>query len=178
MRPVCAAELAVAIARRAKIGLVRLDRTSGRLTMAPVVTTELDARHIDAAVALWEQAGLARPWNDARADFARAVDGPASAVLGGFDGGDLVATAMVGHDGHRGWVYYLAVAPAARGNGHGTAMMAACEEWLRDRGVPKLNLMVRGTNAVAHGFYDALGYGDDDVRVRSKRLWRRSAVPG
>jgi ribosomal protein S18 acetylase RimI-like enzyme len=135
-----------------------------------VETTELDAGHAEAAVALWEQAGLTRPWNDARADFARAAGGPASAVLGGFDGGELVATAMVGHDGHRGWVYYLAVAAGAQGNGHGTAMMAACERWLRDRGVPKLNLMVRGTNAAANGFYDALGYGDDDVRVRSKRL--------
>ena len=62
------------------------------------------------------------------------------------------------------------VAAPARGTGHGAAMMAACEEWLRGRGVPKLNLMVRGTNAAANGFYDALGYGDDDVRVRSRRL--------
>ena len=138
--------------------------------MATMLTAELNAGHVEAAVALWEQVGLTRPWNDAPADFARAVDGPASAVLGGFAGDQLIATAMVGHDGHRGWVYYLAVAETAQGNGHGAAMMAACEQWLRARGVPKVNLMVRATNAAANGFYDALGYGDDDVQVRSKRL--------
>ena len=138
--------------------------------MATVVTTELEAAHLEAAVALWEQVGLTRPWNDPRADFARAVEGPASAVLGGFDGEHLLATAMVGHDGHRGWVYYLAVAVAAQGIGHGTTMMRASESWLRAHGVPKLNLMVRGTNASARRFYDVLGYDVDDVQVRSKRL--------
>jgi hypothetical protein len=135
-----------------------------------VITAELEAGHLEAAVALWAQVGLTRPWNDPRADFVRALEGPASAVLGGFAAGALIATAMVGHDGHRGWVYYLAVAEAAQGRGHGTAMMRACETWLRARGVPKLNLMIRGTNASAHRFYDALGYGVDDVQVRSRRL--------
>jgi ribosomal protein S18 acetylase RimI-like enzyme len=77
---------------------------------------------------------------------------------------------MVGHDGHRGWVYYLAVSADARGGGAGRALMAACEAWLAERGVPKLNLMVRGDNAAAQGFYDALGYATDDVVVRSRRL--------
>jgi ribosomal protein S18 acetylase RimI-like enzyme len=82
----------------------------------------------------------------------------------------LVATAMVGHDGHRGWVYYVAVAATARRAGHGRAMMAACEEWLAERGIVKLNLMVRGDNAVARGFYEALDYAPDDVIVLSHRL--------
>jgi ribosomal protein S18 acetylase RimI-like enzyme len=137
---------------------------------AGMVTAPLDERHAEAAVALWEAAGLTRPWNDARADFARAVRGPSSAVLGAFDGGELVGTAMVGHDGHRGWVYYLAVARSADGQGRGRAIMAACESWLRERDVPKLNLMVRRDNAEPQAFYDALGYAVDDVSVRSKRL--------
>jgi ribosomal protein S18 acetylase RimI-like enzyme len=123
-----------------------------------------------AAIALWHDAGLVVPWNDPHADLARALDGPSSTVLAGVQNDALVATAVVGHDGHRGWVYYLAVAEAARGHGHGRAMMDACERWLADRGVPKLNLMVRVGNENVLGFYEALGYGRDEVVVMSRRL--------
>jgi ribosomal protein S18 acetylase RimI-like enzyme len=122
------------------------------------------------AVALWHDAGLTRPWNDPDADLRRALDGSSSTVLAGLDADRLVATAMVGHDGHRGWVYYLAVRADAHGRGYGRALMRACEDWLRERGVPKVNLMVRGDNAAARGFYAALGYGTDDVVVLSRRL--------
>jgi ribosomal protein S18 acetylase RimI-like enzyme len=123
-----------------------------------------------AAVALWHEAGLVVPWNDPCADLERALAGPSSAVLAGTLDGSLVTTAVVGHDGHRGWVYYLAVAPSARGRGYGRAMMDTCERWLADRGVPKLNLMVRASNDAVLGFYEALGYGRDEVVVMSRRL--------
>jgi hypothetical protein len=125
---------------------------------------------LDRAIALWHEAGLTRPWNDPGEDLRRALRGPASTVLVGFEADSLVATAMVGHDGHRGWVYYVAVAAEARRQGHGRALMAACEEWLAERGMAKLNLMVRGDNKVAQGFYEALGYARDDVIVLSRRL--------
>jgi ribosomal protein S18 acetylase RimI-like enzyme len=127
------------------------------------------AQH-DAAIALWHEAGLVVPWNDPRADLTRALDGPSSTTLAGTLDGSLVATAVVGHDGHRGWVYYLAVARAARGRGCGRAMMDAAERWLAERGVPKLNLMVRVGNEPVLGFYEALGYGRDEVVVMSRRL--------
>jgi ribosomal protein S18 acetylase RimI-like enzyme len=122
------------------------------------------------AVALWHAEGLTRPWNDPGQDFARAVAGPASAVLGGFEADRLVATAMVGHDGHRGWIYYLAVAGDRRRSGLGRALTRAREAWLAERGVPKVNLMIRGTNADTIAFYEALGYSHDDVVVMSKRF--------
>lgn len=121
-------------------------------------------------VALWRACGLTRPWNDPVADLRLAVAGPASTVLAGRQAGRLVATVMVGHDGHRGAVYYVAVDPAAQGRGHGRAIMAAAEAWLRERGVPKLNIMVRRENAKVRAFYDALGAGEDDVIVLSKRF--------
>jgi hypothetical protein len=96
--------------------------------------------------------------------------GPASTVLAGSDGAQLLATAMVGHDGHRGWVYYLAVRPDQRGRGHGRAMMRACETWLSARDVPKIDLMVRTENDGVLAFYNAIGYGRDEVFVMSKRL--------
>jgi ribosomal protein S18 acetylase RimI-like enzyme len=86
------------------------------------------------------------------------------------DGDVLTATAMVGHDGHRGWVYYLAVRTDARRGGHGRAMMRACEAWLAERGVVKLNLMIRTDNAAVRDFYAAIGYGVDDVIFMSRRL--------
>jgi len=130
----------------------------------------LTAADADAAVALWQAAGLTRPWNDPKADFDRALAGPASAVLGLRDGGELVATVMVGDDGHRGWVYYLAVDPTRQRSGIGRTMMAAAEDWLAKRGCAKLNLMVRGDNAGARGFYARLGYELNDVVTLAKRL--------
>jgi ribosomal protein S18 acetylase RimI-like enzyme len=91
-------------------------------------------------------------------------------VLAGLEGAALVATAMVGHDGHRGWIYYLAVSADARGHGHGQAIMQACEQWLAARQVPKLNVMVREDNSTALGFYTSIGYTADDVVVLSRRL--------
>jgi hypothetical protein len=125
---------------------------------------------IETAVELWHRVGLTRPWNDPLEDLRRAMDGPASAVLAGLDDQALLATALVGHDGHRGWVYYVAVRPESQRNGHGRQMMRACERWLAERGIPKVNLMVRADNATTHDFYAAIGYGKDDVMVLSRRL--------
>jgi ribosomal protein S18 acetylase RimI-like enzyme len=127
----------------------------------------------EAAEALWEECGLTRPWNDPRADLARALGGPSSTVLADVSpGGDLRGTAMVGHDGHRGWVYYLAVAPSERGTGLGRELMAAAEAWVAERGIPKLMLMVRSSNTAVLGFYDALGYAVEETAVLSRWLDR------
>jgi ribosomal protein S18 acetylase RimI-like enzyme len=130
----------------------------------------LSPPHFDAAITLWHDAGLTRPWNDPLEDLRRAMAGPASTVLAGTDSGQLLATAMVGHDGHRGWVYYVAVRPDRRGHGHGRAIMRACETWLTARDIPKIDLMVRTENDSVLAFYHAIGYGRDEVFVMSKRL--------
>ena len=123
-----------------------------------------------AAVALWETTGLTRPWNDPAADLHRAISGPSSTVLAALDSGDLLGTAMVGHDGHRGWVYYLAVHPDHQREGTGRALMQAAERWLRDHGAPKIQLMVRNTNPAATAFYVSLGYENADVAVMGRFL--------
>ena len=121
--------------------------------------TVTDAAPADAGavIALWAACGLTRPWNDPHADFARALAGPGSTVLVVREGGGIAASVMVGHDGHRGWVYYLAVDPSRRRGGLGRAMMATAKDWLRARGIPKLQLMVREGNDAALSFYAALG---------------------
>ena len=138
------------------------------LEIAPL--GEAGGADIEAIVALWEACGLLRPWNDPQADIARAIAGPASALLVGRSGGGIVATAMVGHDGHRGAVYYLAVAPEHRRSGFGRQMMDAVEAWLRDHGAPKLNLMVRPENSAVAAFYKSLGYGAEERIVLAKAL--------
>ncbi|WP_166982558.1 GNAT family acetyltransferase [Paramicrobacterium fandaimingii] len=130
----------------------------------------LTDQQIPDAVALWTEAGLTRPWNDAHADCRRALRGPDSTVLAIADDAGVVATAMVGHDGHRGWVYSLAVTERCRGRGLGARLMSACEEWVRDHGIPKIQLMVRSENSDVRSFYDRLGYERSDVVVLGKRL--------
>lgn len=124
------------------------------------------------AIALWQDSGLTRPWNDPHTDLRRAMDGPCSTVLAALDDGVLAGTAMVGHDGHRGWVYYLAVRADRRRAGLGRDLMQASERWLLERDVPEVNLMVRRTNTAVLAFYESLGYEDGDVVVLGRFLER------
>ena len=126
-----------------------------------------DAR---AVVALWERAGLTRPWNDPYRDIARKRTVQPELFLVAEAGGAVVGTAMFGYEGHRGWVNYLAADPAVRRQGVGRALMAEGERLLRERGCPKLSLQVRPGNDDAFAFYEALGYGRDDVVCYGKRL--------
>ncbi|MBS0411907.1 MAG: GNAT family acetyltransferase [Proteobacteria bacterium] len=131
---------------------------------------EIEDADIEAVVALWERCGLTRPWNDPYADIALARRTPTSTVLVGRRDGAIVAAAMTGSDGHRGWAYYVAAEPALQGQGLGRAMMAAVEAWARGQGVPKIQLMVRGGNTPVIGFYQALGYAQEDTVVLGKRF--------
>ncbi|OKO76837.1 GNAT family acetyltransferase [Bradyrhizobium sp. NAS96.2] len=128
-------------------------------------------------VTLWQACGLTRPWNDPAADIALARRGSSSTVLVGRDDGAIVATAMVGHDGHRGWVYYVAVDPNRQGKGLGRTMMTAVEDWLRAAGMPKLQLLVRRENAKASAFYQTLGYEESTSVMLAKWLDGREATP-
>lgn len=122
-------------------------------------------------IALWQACGLTRPWNDPKKDIARKLtEQPELFLVGEDDGGRPVASAMVGFDGHRGWVYYLAVDPAQQRLGWGRALMARAEQLLVERGCPKINLLVRKGNDAVLGFYDSLGYAQDEAVSLGKRL--------
>src|SRR5438067_4367836 len=81
-----------------------------------------------AVIALWAACGLTRPWNPPAADIALLRGSGHGDILVAIDGDHLIGSVMVGHDGHRGWVYYLAVEPSRRGAGLGGALMAAAEQ--------------------------------------------------
>jgi ribosomal protein S18 acetylase RimI-like enzyme len=122
-------------------------------------------------VALWAECGLTRPWNDPRRDIARKLTVQRELFLVGVDAaGAVVASAMAGYDGHRGWVNYLAVTPARQGRGDGRALMQEVEQRLLGLGCPKLNLQIREGNEGVMEFYRALGYTRDAAVSFGKRL--------
>jgi ribosomal protein S18 acetylase RimI-like enzyme len=123
-----------------------------------------------ALLALWEACGLTRAWNDPRKDIARKLAVQPELLLVGELDGALVASVMAGYEGHRGWVNYLAVAPAARGRGFARMLMQRVEELLLARGCPKVNLQVRNSNVDALAFYRHLGYVQDESVSLGKRL--------
>ena len=120
------------------------------------------------AISLWQECGLTVPWNDPGDDFDRALSNETSKVLGGFENGILVATVMVGYEGHRGWIYYVGVVPHLRQNGIARSMMEAAENWLRGLGAPKVMLMVRPGNQAAETLYESLGYDVSPVKTYGK----------
>jgi ribosomal protein S18 acetylase RimI-like enzyme len=123
-----------------------------------------------AVIALWQAAGLTRPWNDPGSDFDLALANPTSTILLAHDEAGLAGSVMAGFDGHRGWVYYLATAPDRLKHGIGGALMAAAEDWLRQLGCPRVRLMVRDDNLAARGFYRAIGYDDQAVVTMGRTL--------
>ena len=139
-------------------------------TIPALAIADIADADVAAVIALWQACGLTRPWNDPASDIALARREPHSTVLIGRDGDAIVATAMVGHDGHRGWVYYVATDPDRRAKGYGRAIMNAAEDWLRAAGVPKLQLLVRPENAGVAAFYQSIGFGEQQVLFFAKWL--------
>ena len=125
-----------------------------------------------AVIRLWTDCGLVRPWNDPQRDIARKLGEQPELFLVGERDGQVMASVMAGFDGHRGWIYYLAVDPAHRGQSHGVTLVRAAEDLLLQRGCPKVNLMVRSDNTEVIEFYRRLDYGIDEVTVLSRRLVR------
>lgn len=131
---------------------------------------DIEDGDVEAVVALWQVCGLTRPWNDPYKDISFARQGKESTVLVGEIEGRIMATVMAGHDGHRGMLYYVAVSPALRGQGHGKASIKAAEAWLAARGVWKINLLVRAENDAVRGFYEKLGYDVNPVLCMARKI--------
>jgi ribosomal protein S18 acetylase RimI-like enzyme len=121
-------------------------------------------------IALWRECGLTRAWNDPAKDIERKLTVQPELFLVGTVEARIVASVMAGYDGHRGWVNYLAVAPALRKSGLGRTLMERVEKELKAMGCPKLNLQVRTSNADVLAFYSRLGYAQDDAISLGKRL--------
>ncbi len=123
----------------------------------PVIRPIADA-DVEPVIALWRACGLVMPYNPPAGDIAFCRASPAAELFVAELAGDVVATAMAGHDGHRGWLYYVAVEPSRRGESLGRDIVAHAEAWLASLGVRKVNLMIRESNLGARGFYARRGY--------------------
>jgi ribosomal protein S18 acetylase RimI-like enzyme len=143
----------------------------------PLSIAAIEDGDIADVIALWQRCGSTRAWNDPAGDIARARKETNATVLLGRNDDALLASVLVGHDGHRGWVYYVTVDPDHRHKDYGREIMTAAENWLRARGIEKLQLMVRGDNAKVHAFYEALGYYDQERVVFAKWLDGREPTP-
>lgn len=123
-----------------------------------------------AVIALWRACDLVRPWNDPQRDIARKLHVNPEWFLVARQDARIVGTIMVGYEGHRGWINYLAVAPDQQRRGIGRALMTEAERLLRAAGYPKINLLVRRTNADVIAFYARLGFAEDAAVSLGKRL--------
>ena len=135
-----------------------------------MIFREMEGSDAEAIAVLWRNCGLTRAWNDPYKDIAFARSGETSTILVGEVEGRIVASVMTGHDGHRGMLYYVAVDPSFRCKGIGMAAVRAAESWLRERGVWKINLLVRAENADVRGFYEKLGYEVNPVMCMARRI--------
>jgi ribosomal protein S18 acetylase RimI-like enzyme len=121
-------------------------------------------------IALWEECGLTRTWNNPNLDIERKLSVQPDWFFVGEEEGAIIATAMFGYDGHRGWINYLAVSPKHQKKGYARNLMLHGEKLLISVGCPKINLQVRDGNAIAKNFYEAIGYTQDEVISYGKRL--------
>lgn len=126
--------------------------------MSQVQTRPYEKSDRDAVVALWRRCGLVVPWNDPDRDIAGFLESGNGTIMVACADGRLVATAAVGYDGHRGWLYYVAVHPDQRERGLGRHVVGAAEARLKEHGVAKVQLMVRPDNHGVARFYARLGY--------------------
>ena len=124
----------------------------------------------DGVTQLWNECDLVVPWNNPQRDIERKLSVQPNLFLIGLIKDEIIATAMAGYDGHRGWVYYLAVKPKYQNNGFGKLIMEEVEKLLIKMGCPKIDIMVRKTNLDAINFYKSIDYDVDEVITMSKRL--------
>jgi hypothetical protein len=121
--------------------------------------TTYRADHRDGVIALWRQVFAGGPrWNDPATDIDRKATVRDELFLVAVTGDQVMATVMGGFDGHRGWIYYLAVHPEHRERGVARALMQSAEARLAAMGCPKVNLQVRSSNPGVVAFYQKLGY--------------------
>ena len=124
-----------------------------------------------AVAALWREVFPGSPaWNHPETDIQRKLAVQRELFLVAVLDSEIVGTVMGGYDGHRGWVYYVAVSPKHRRHGIGTALMTGVEEGLARIGCPKINLQVRASNDPVVSFYEQLGYRVEERVSMGKRL--------
>ncbi len=135
------------------------------MKIRPLQTTDHEA-----LLQLWDACDLIVPHNNPDRDIERKLQTSPDGFLVGTVERAIIASCMVGYDGHRGWINYLAVSPDHQRKGFATQLVRHAEEFLKAQGCPKLNLQIRSSNDAVREFYQKLGYSVDPVISMGKRL--------
>ncbi len=123
-------------------------------------------------MALWTKVfGYGGPHNDPYVSIERKTSRDPDLFMVALANGELVGTVMGGYDGHRGWVYSLAVDDRERHRGVGSALLDKIEEALKALGCLKVNLQVVASNSGVVEFYEKLGFSVEDRISMGKRLY-------
>ena len=124
-----------------------------------------------AVIALWRQVfNDKEPHNEPAAAIRRKQAHDRGLFLVAVENDRVVGMVLGGYDGHRGWIYSLAVEPNCRRQGIATAIMQELERRLAELNCPKVNLQVRATNSEVIACYEKLGYKIEDRISMGKRL--------
>ena len=124
----------------------------------------------EAVIDLWRRCKLIVPWNDPEKDILRKLSVDDDLFILAEEKGWVIASAMGGYDGHRGYIYYLAVLPEFRKKGVGSEILKKIETKLLNKGCPKINLFVRDTNLRVQAFYKKNKYQIQESQIYGKRL--------
>ena len=149
---------------------MRPTRMSSESWVVEVDSRTYQSRDQAEVVELWARCELTAPGNDPVRDIADKIAVQPDLFFVGIVDNAVVSSIMVGYDGHRGWINYLATHPLHRQRGYGRAMMKRAESELRARGCPKINLQIRAGNTTVVGFYEALGYEVEQRVSMGKRM--------
>jgi ribosomal protein S18 acetylase RimI-like enzyme len=136
----------------------------------PPILREFRESDYDAAITVWRACGLTLKPSDTLAELRKLVERNPGLFLVAEEDGDVAGTVIGAWDGRRGWVYHLAVRPAAQRRGTARLLMDEVERRLRAAGATKLNLMIEPANSGVTEFYDKLGYAPADLMFMTKRL--------
>src|SRR5690349_22283494 len=123
-------------------------------------------------IALWRACGLVVEDNDPERDFSFVMASPNYELFVACKADDIIGSIVMGHDSTRGWLSHVSVAPAARRGGVGADLVRAAEAWLAARGVTRIHLTVRATNAAVVRFYESVGYDTLPSILMEKQLGR------
>ena len=85
-------------------------------------------------------------------------------------GVEVVGTVMAGYDGHRGWIYSVAVHPDHRKQSIGSGLVSHAERILAEKGCMKINLQIMQGNETVAAFYSSLGYCEENRVSMGKRI--------
>jgi ribosomal protein S18 acetylase RimI-like enzyme len=159
------------IEKKFKLSYMRIDMTRDMTTLMIRPYELSDEAEV---IALWNACNLVVPWNDPVKDIRAKIKVQPDWFLVGVLENRIISTIMIGYEGHRGWINYLAVSPDFQRKGIGTRMMNEAEHMLKTIGCPKINLQIRTQNTAVISFYQSLGYSPDDVVSMGKRLTDRT----